>query len=174
VYQNFFCGTLICPLSIWQLDFKIGIYLLNREKCYERFFKISRYNISLKLIANRRPEFVWPITSFFHFKTISLKWSPYWDDVSRALLGALPWRSRWQYDLAAKSSPAHNFLIWSRILKLVHWNDHRIETTCHMQHLGHYLEGQGHTMTLQHIQPTLFVTKYPFEEHHPSLTGLCS
>jgi hypothetical protein len=45
--------------------------------------------------------------------------------------------------------PAHNFVIWSQILKLFHRNDHHIEKTCHAQHLGRYLEGQGHSMTLQ-------------------------
>jgi len=33
-------------------------------------------------------------------------------------------------------------VIWSRILQLFHRNDHHIEATCHMQHLGCYLEGQ--------------------------------
>jgi len=28
-------------------------------------------------------------------------------------------------------------------------NDHHIEMTCRVQHLGCYLEGQGHSMTLQ-------------------------
>jgi hypothetical protein len=48
------------------------------------------------------------------------------------------------------SCPAHNFVSWSRILKIFHINDHHIETTCRTQHLGRYLEGQGHGMTLQH------------------------
>jgi len=61
--------------------------------------------------------------------------------------GSLPWRSRSQHDLAAKSCPAYNFVIWSPISKLFHRNDHHIETTCHTQHLGRYLEGQGHSMT---------------------------
>jgi hypothetical protein len=47
------------------------------------------------------------------------------------------------------SCPALNFVIWSRILQLFHRNDHHIETTCCAQHLGHYLEGHGHSMTLQ-------------------------
>jgi len=69
--------------------------------------------------------------------------------VSHATFGWLPWRSRSQHDLAAKSCPAHNFVIWSRISKLFYRNDYYIETTCRMQHLGRYLEGQGHSMTLQ-------------------------
>jgi hypothetical protein len=74
------------------------------------------------------------------FKTISQRWSTYWDDVSRAKFGSLPWRSRSQHDLAAKSCPVLNFVVWSRILQLFHRNDHHIETMCHTQHLGHYLE----------------------------------
>jgi hypothetical protein len=41
------------------------------------------------------------------------------------------------------SCPAHKFVIWSRILQLL------IETTWRVQHLGRYLEDQGHSMTLQ-------------------------
>ena len=66
-----------------------------------------------------------------------------------ATFGSLPWRSRSQYDLEAKSCLAHNFVIWSRILKLFHRNDHHIETTCLVQHLGRYLKVQGHSMTLK-------------------------
>jgi len=82
------------------------------------------------------------------FKTISQKWSPYWDDVSRARFGSLPWRSRSQHDHAAKSCPPHNFFFLSLILKLFYRNDHHIEMTCRAQQLGRYLEGQGHSMTL--------------------------
>jgi len=101
---------------------------------------------SMTLQQNR----VWPITLLFKvgFKTFSQKWSPFWDDVSRATFGSLPWRSRSQHDLAAKSCPAHNFFIWSRILKLFHRNDHHINTTCRAHQLGRFLEGQGHSMTL--------------------------
>ena len=55
---------------------------------------------------------------------MSPKWSSYWDNVSRAKFGSLPWRSRSQHDLAAKSCPAHNFIFWSWISKLFHRNDH--------------------------------------------------
>jgi hypothetical protein len=34
-------------------------------------------------------------------------------------------------------------------LKLFHRNDHHIEMTCGGHHLGRYLEGQGHSLTLQ-------------------------
>jgi len=44
--------------------------------------------------------------------------------MSRVTFWLLPWRSRSQHDLAAKSGPAHNFVIWSPILKLLHRNDH--------------------------------------------------
>ena len=45
--------------------------------------------------------------------------------------------------------PAHNFVIWSQILKLFYRNDHHVVTTFRAQHLGPYLEGQGHSATLQ-------------------------
>jgi len=45
--------------------------------------------------------------------------------------------------------PAHNLIIWCRISKLFYRNDHHLKTTCRAQHLGRYLEGQGHSMTLQ-------------------------
>jgi len=85
----------------------------------------------------------------FDFTTISQKWSPYWDDMSCATFWSLPWRSRSQHDLALKSWQAHNFIIWDPILKLFHRNDHHIESPCREQYLGRYLEGQGHSMTLQ-------------------------
>jgi len=56
---------------------------------------------------------------------------------------------RSQHNLEAKLCPDHNFVIWSQILKLFHRNDHHIERMCHKQDLGCYLEGQGHSMTLQ-------------------------
>jgi len=51
--------------------------------------------------------------------TISQEWSPYWDNVSRATFGLLPWRPMSQHDLAAKSCLTQNFVIWSRILQLL-------------------------------------------------------
>ena len=48
--------------------------------------------------------------------------------------------------------PAHNFVIWSRILKQFYRNDDHVETTCRVQHLGPYLEGHGHSATLQQIR----------------------
>jgi len=84
-----------------------------------------------------------------NFTTISQERSPYWDDVSRAMLWSLSWRSMSQNDLAAKSCPANNCVIWSRILKIFYRNDHHIEMTWRAQNLGRYLEGQGHSMTLQ-------------------------
>jgi hypothetical protein len=75
--------------------------------------------------------------------------------VWQATFGSLPWRSRSQHDLAAKLCPAHNFVIWSRILQLFHRYEHHIETTFHVQYLGRYLEGQGNSMILQwnRVQP---------------------
>ena len=68
--------------------------------------------------------------------------------MSRAIFGSLPWRSRSQHDLVAKSCPVHNFVIWSQIWKQFHRNDHHTETTCRL-HLGCFLEGKGHSMTFQ-------------------------
>jgi len=42
--------------------------------------------------------------------------------------GSIPWRS--QTDLAAKTCPAHNVVIWSRILQLFDRKDHYIEMLC--------------------------------------------
>jgi len=101
------------------------------------------------------------------FKNMSQKWSPYWDDVSRAIFGSLPWRSRSQHDLVAKSCPANNFVFWSQISKLFHRNDHHIETTYRAQHLGCYLEGQGHSMTLQQngVQPITLLFEVTFRNY---------
>jgi len=70
-----------------------------------------------------------PLLSYLKsgFTIISQKWSPFWDDMLRATFGSLPWRSRSQHDLVAKTFPAHNFVIWSRILvilQLFDRNDH--------------------------------------------------
>jgi len=83
------------------------------------------------------------------FDNISQKWSPFWDDVSRATFRSLPWRSRSQHDLTAKSCPANNVFIWSRISKIFPKNNHHIEAMCRAQYLGRYLEGQGHSITIQ-------------------------
>jgi len=95
---------------------------------------------------------VHPITWLFEvwfYNYYTKKWSPYWVDMSRSTIGSLPWRSRSRHDLAAKSCPAHNFVIWSPILNIFHINYHHIETPCRKQDLGRYLVGQGHSMTLQ-------------------------
>jgi len=68
---------------------------------------------------------------------------------ARAAFGSLPWRSRSQYDLEAKSCPAHNFVIWSRFLKLFYRNDYHIKMTCRAQHLGRYLKDQDHKYDLE-------------------------
>jgi len=80
---------------------------------------------------------------------------------------SLPWRSRSQHDLAAKSCPVHNFVIWSRILKLFHRHNHHIETTCRVHHLGRYLKGQGHSMTLQHngVRPKTSLFEVGFQNY---------
>jgi len=49
--------------------------------------------------------------------------------VSRTTFGSLPWRSRSQPDLAARSSPVHNFVIWCRILQLLLTNCFSVSNT---------------------------------------------
>ena len=109
------------------------------------------------------------------FETISQKWSPYWDHVSRAPIGSLPWRSRSQHYLASNLCPANNFVIWSRILKLFHRNDRHIETMCLAQHLGRYLEGQGHSMTLQQnqVRSITLLFEVGFYNYFWQTTSLC-
>ena len=99
------------------------------------------------------------------FKTVLQKWPPCWDDVS------LPWRSRSQRDIAAKSCPAHNVVIWSLISTIFHRNDHHFETTCRVQHLGRYLEGQGHSMTLQQnrVRPITVLFEVGFRKYFPKI-----
>jgi len=101
------------------------------------------------------------------FENISKKWSPYWDDVSRTTFGLLPLRSRSQHELAAKSCPAHNFVIWSPISKIFHRNNHHIATTCLAQDLGCYLEGQGHSMTIQQnrVRPITLLFEVGFRKY---------
>jgi len=108
------------------------------------------------------------------FETISQKWRPCWDDVSRTTFWSLPWRSRSQHDLAAISCPAHNFVIWSRIWKLFHRNDHHVETTCRKQHLGPYLEGQGHSVTLQQyrVRPITSLFEVGFRNYFTEMTTM--
>jgi len=103
------------------------------------------------------------------FTTISQKWSPYWHDMTHTTFGSLPLRSRSQHYLAAKSCSAHNFVIWSQILQLFYRNDHHIEMTCRVQHFGHYLEGQGHSITLEQkrVRPiTLLFELFDRNDHH--------
>jgi len=81
--------------------------------------------------------------------------------------GSLPWRSRSQRDLAAKSCPTHNFVIWSQNSEILNRNGHHIKTTCRAQHLGRYLEGQGHSMTLQQnrVRPTTLLFEVGFQKY---------
>jgi len=62
------------------------------------------------------------------------------------------------------SCPAHNFVIWSRIFKLFHRNDHHSARMCRAQQLGLYLEGQGHSMTLHqnHVRPITLLFEVGF------------
>jgi len=108
-----------------------------------------------------------PITSLFE-----VRFRNYFTEMITILRGCVvrkfgsqPWMSRSQHDRAAKSCLAHNFIIWSLISKLFHRNDHHIKTTCHAQHLGRYLEGQGHSMTLQQnrVRPITSLFEVDFE-----------
>jgi len=49
--------------------------------------------------------------------------------MSHSKFGLLPWRSRSQHDLSAKSCPAHNLVIWCQISQLFYIIDHHIDTT---------------------------------------------
>jgi len=51
--------------------------------------------------------------------------------------------------------------------KRFHRNDYHIETTCCAQHLGHYLEGQGHSMTLQQnrVRPITLLFEVRFRNY---------
>ena len=67
-----------------------------------------------------------------------------------------------------------NFVIWSRISKLFHRNDHHVETSCHAQHLGPYLEGQGHSVTLQQnrVRPIISLFKVGFWNYFTEMTTM--
>jgi len=64
-----------------------------------------------------------------HFKTILQKWSPYWVVVSQATFGSLPWRSRSQHDLAAKTCLAYSFVFLNWILQLFDRKDYKWQKT---------------------------------------------
>jgi len=122
----------------------IKLLLLSlRQKHYNGCWKTQKYNKTFCIImlpkkirgsiwSSPCPIRVRPITSLFRVGF----WN-YFTEMTTMLrrrvarkFESLPWMSRSQHDLAAKSCPAHNFLIWSRILKIFHRNDHHIETTC--------------------------------------------
>jgi len=105
---------------------------------------------------------------------ITQKWLSYWDNVSWARFGSLPWRSMPQHDFAARSCPPHTFIIWSRILKLLHINDYHIETTCREQDLGRFLEGQCHSMTLQQhrVHPITWLFEVWFYNYFTEMTTM--
>jgi len=53
---------------------------------------------------------VWPITLWIEVEiyNFSQEWSPYWDNLTHATFGLLPWRPRSRHDFAAKSCLAQN------------------------------------------------------------------
>jgi hypothetical protein len=89
--------------------------------------------------------------------------------VSCTTFWPLPWRSRSQHDFAAKSCPVHNFIIWSWILKLLHRNDHHIETMCHAQHLGRYLEGHSMTWQQNHVRPITLLLEVGYNNYFTAM-----
>ena len=66
-------------------------------------------------------------------------------------------------------------MIWSQIIQLFHRNDHHIETTCRVQYLGCYLEGQGHSMTLHQnrVWPKTLLFEDRFYNYFWQTTSLC-
>ena len=74
------------------------------------------------------------------------------------------------------SCPAHNFVIWSRISKLFYRNDHHVPTTCRAQHLGPYLEGQGHSATLQQnrVWPITLLFEVGFRKYFTEMVTILS
>ena len=66
-------------------------------------------------------------------------------------------------------------MIWSQILQLFHRNDHHIETTCRVQHLGCYREGQGHSMILHQnrVWPKTLLFEVRFYNYFWQTTSLC-
>jgi len=71
---------------------------------------------------------------------------------------------------------AHNFVISSRISKLFYRNDHHVETTCRAQHLGPYLEGQGHSATLHQnrVRPITLLFEVGFRKYFTEIITILS
>jgi len=78
------------------------------------------------------------------------------------------------YVRTSHSCPAHNFVIWSRISKLFHRNDHHIRTTCRAQQFGRFLEGQGHSMILQQnfVLPITLLFEIGFRNYFTEMTTI--
>jgi len=74
----------------------------------------------------------------------------------------------------SKSCPVHTFVIGCQISQLFHRNDHHIEMTCHAQHLGRFLEGQGHSMTLQQkcVWPITVLFKVGFYNYFTEMIAI--
>ena len=127
--------TLLCEVGFYKLFTKM-ITILRR--CVWRNILVA--TLKVKAIGWPCSKNVFgPLHCYlkFYFKTISQKWSPYWEAVSCANFGSLPYRSRLQHDHAAKTCLAHNFIIWSQILQIFDRNDHHIEMICN--YLAHSL-----------------------------------
>jgi len=73
-----------------------------------------------------------------------------WRDTRNIWVASLKVKvTAWPCSRILSGGEAHNFVNWSQISKQFYIIDHHIETTCRVQHLGCYLEGQGHSMTFQ-------------------------
>jgi len=173
IFGGAYCRRLVCPsvrqshscpahnFVIWSLISKLIYRNDHHIETTCRAQRLGRYLEGQGHSATLQQNRVRLITSLF-----KVGFRNYYTEMITILgrrvlskFGSLPWRSRSQHKLAAKSSPAHSFVICSHISKQFHRNDHHIETMCRLQHLGWYLEGQGHSMTFQHnlVQPiTLF------------------
>ena len=116
--------------SIFEVLFKNYLNDHHDETTYRaqhlgRYLKGQGHSMTFKQNSFR------PITFLFEveFYNYLQEWSPYWDNVSRATFGLLPWRPRSQHDLATKSCLAQNFVIWSRILQLLLTNYFSVSKT---------------------------------------------
>jgi len=74
------------------------------------------------------------------------QWSSFWDNLWRATFGSLFEGQGLTFQHNRVQPITSSFEV---LLKIFHINDHHVETKCRAQHLGCYLEGQGHNMTVQ-------------------------
>jgi len=134
------------PLGVFVFSRHIWSYLLCSPKNFGGAY--SRRLVRPSVSPSVRPIRVRPFSKLFPAHSFVI-WSWFknyftwmitilrWRVVCKFRL--LPWRSRSQQDLTAKSCPAYNFIIWSRILHFFYINVHHIET-CRVIHFGRFLK----------------------------------